>query len=445
MIASKKSIIKIHIIGFILTVPFFSSCNSNSTDVVSDISQPNTIITENTDTEVTSTVASKVTKASETSVSDETYVSENYENDSVQNLPNIDISTFNTIEAPEIWTTELLNQVLYVGDIPVQFPLTLGDLPYDSAERITLKANDMLLKCGDRTLRTVTCFDIYPDDNMPVHCISYDGAEADMPIIVNGVTIGTSRKEAVERLGKNFTVASQITFKHDIQAVRDTDFDAQGYVYLCMPNDGNDIQEDVYTRIGLCFDENDNVSYIAVNSEEYYRAIEQQTSPDKVISEHKSFKGSFSALSEEEFSTVYIGGAPVTVPCKISDIDERFDYLVIRDRTNNDNEVELFMNGCFVGMLWSDEKKKEITEDTLFTSFYTDTWFMGFDYNGINDMTNYEDLPHDEDKASSEDKSVFVSGAYMVSIDYPDEYSGDNNNGRTNIGITWYPALVYAN
>ena len=41
------------------------------------------------------------------------------------------------------------------------------------------------------------------------------------------------------------------------------------------------------------------------------------------------------------------------------------------------------------------------------------------------------------DKASSEDKSVFVSGAYMVSIDYPDEYSGDNNNGRTNIGITW--------
>ncbi len=63
MIASKKSIIKIHIIGFILTVTFFSSCNSNSTDVVSDISQPNTIITENTDTEVTSTVTSKVTKA----------------------------------------------------------------------------------------------------------------------------------------------------------------------------------------------------------------------------------------------------------------------------------------------------------------------------------------------------------------------------------------------
>ena len=58
-------------------------------------------------------------------------------------------------------------------------------------------------------------------------------------------------------------------------------------------------------------------------------------------------------------------------------------------------------------------------------------------------MTNYEDLPHDEDKASSEDKSVFVSGAYMVSIDYPDEYSGDNNTKNTPLKATGHMPVPF--
>ncbi|MBR4225157.1 MAG: hypothetical protein IKR73_10145 [Oscillospiraceae bacterium] len=356
-----------------------------------------------------------------------------------------DISSYETIDAPEEWRTDLLNKVLYVDGVHVQLPMKIKDIPHDSAERLTLKANDMLFHNKGRILRTVTYFDMYPHEDMPIHSIACDAREDYVPIVINGVGIGTSRKEVEERLGTNYMIVRQAAFRHDLKSILEYGYDDQGYVYICMTDDTEALQEEILTRIGLCFDENDKVSYIAVVSEEYYDAMHRDVSPDKVLSEHKTYNGKISDLSEKEASTVYIGGAPVTVPCKLSDIDDRFEYLVIQDSTNGDIEVELYCDGRFVGMFWTEDRKKEITEDTVFTSFRTDPYFMGFDYHGINDMSNYEDLPHEEDTYSGDTSAKYVIGPYLISVDFPDEYSGANTDGRTALGITYYPALALTN
>lgn len=116
--------------------------------------------------------------------------------------------------------------------------------------------------------------------------------------------------------------------------------------------------------------------------------------------------------SPNDFCNIKCHNATVSIPCKFSDIDGKFDKKLVKanvSKSNNEQNVELYLNGEYVGILCSPEQDYDIEND-----FLTYVSLEAFDIKGLNEHSSKEDVQ----------KELGVGN--NIDFEYADSYFVDN-------------------
>ncbi len=135
--------------------------------------------------------------------------------------------------------------------------------------------------------------------------------------------------------------------------------------------------------------------------------------------------------SPSDFCTITCHNATVSIPCKFSDIDDKFDKKIVKSNEQNISKldyVELYLDDEYVGSLYFAEYDYDIENDFLsFASLET------FDIKGLNEHSSKKDVQ----------KKLGVGN--HIDFEYGDSYYVDNMmiifnylNNKTSLTIIVY-------
>ncbi len=135
--------------------------------------------------------------------------------------------------------------------------------------------------------------------------------------------------------------------------------------------------------------------------------------------------------SPSDFCTITCHNATVSIPCRFSDIDDKFDKKIVKSNEQNISKldyVELYLDDEYVGSLYFAEYDYDIENDVLsFASLET------FDIKGLNEHSSKKDVQ----------KKLGVGN--HIDFEYGDSYYVDNMmiifnylNNKTSLTIIVY-------
>ena len=135
--------------------------------------------------------------------------------------------------------------------------------------------------------------------------------------------------------------------------------------------------------------------------------------------------------SPSDFCTIKCCNADVSIPCKFSDIDEKFDKKIVKANERNVSKldtVELYLDGEYVGVLCYPEQDYDIEND-----FLTYVSLEIFDINGLNEYSSKEDVQKE------------LGAGNTMDFEYADSYFVDNMmimfnylNNKTSLTVVVY-------
>lgn len=159
--------------------------------------------------------------------------------------------------------------------------------------------------------------------------------------------------------------------------------------------------------------------------------ITETTVPESSDKEHFETKFKIMDWTANDFCTILCRDAIVSIPCKFSDIDDKFDKKIVASNEQNISKldyVELYLDDEYVGALYFSEYDYDIENDLLsFASLET------FDIKGLNEYSSKEDVQKE------------LGAGNNIDFEYGDSYYVDNMmiifnylNNKTSLTVAIY-------
>lgn len=164
---------------------------------------------------------------------------------------------------------------------------------------------------------------------------------------------------------------------------------------------------------------------------QYEVHVDETTAPKNLDKEYFETKFEIKDWVPKDFCTILCHDAIISIPCKFSDIDEKFNKEIVESSEQSVyklDSVELYLNGEYVGILCFPEQDYDIENDFL-TYMNLET----FDIKGLNEYSSKEDVQKK------------LGAGNNIDFEYADSYFVDNMmiifsylNNKTSLTVVIY-------
>lgn len=163
-------------------------------------------------------------------------------------------------------------------------------------------------------------------------------------------------------------------------------------------------------------------------------SVDEVVSDTGLVAENTATNQSFETTYEitewsaDDFKTIQCCGIDISIPCKLSDIENKFGTKLIESTTGSEI-IELYYDGEYVGIVSRNESNEKYRKEDLVT-------FLSLNSFSIKSLT---------ETSTKEDVQKILGPGNNIDFEYADSYFCDNMmivfnylNGKTSIHVAVY-------